>query len=172
MRYIVAAGLFCLVLASPAQAIVVCNQLGCSDRPGVEGTSSQAYSARRSEPRAGRRGRVVRFLPNPPGCPRVRVSCACRLAARWNLRQKFGPRLDKVTEWLAVFRRTHSPGPRVAAIKLRKGAVDHIMGIVGGGPGAWEVEDYNSGGHRNRLRIVSSLRGYILVDTRDRVAQK
>lgn len=105
----------------------------------------------------------VQFISNPSGCGRTRLSCACRLAAAWDL----GPGLDATKTWLRRFARASGPGPRVAA--YRPG---HIMGIVGAEGDGYRVVDYNSGGHRNRTYVVSRdhLRRYTLLDTRARLA--
>ena len=106
----------------------------------------------------------VRFIPNPPGTWRVAVSCAHRLAAYWGL----GKDLDSVSVWPKVFPSASGPGIRIAAVRRD---LHHVIGIVGGGPGAWEVVDFNSGGHKNRAYTISNFSGYRFVDTRSRSAQ-
>lgn len=165
IRSIITAMLMLLAAATAAEA--KCDPIMTNDgRYLCQDGGREVSRQERPQSRSGARTEVIRFLPNPPGCRRIARSCACRLAAYWSL----GKGLDRVRTWPKTFRRTHSPGPGVAAIELRPGGPDHIMGIVGGGPGAWLVADFNSGGHKNRLRRVSSLRGYILVDTRARTA--
>jgi hypothetical protein len=107
----------------------------------------------------------VRFIPNPPGTWRVVASCAHRLAAFWNL----GTGLDKVSTWPHTFARTSGPGVGVAAVRHDQ---HHVIGIIGGGPGAWRVADFNSGGHLNREYTVASFPGYFFLDTRSRLASR
>lgn len=101
----------------------------------------------------------VRFIPNPPGTWRVYVSCAHRLAAYWNL----GPGLDAVSTWPRRFAQVS--GPAIGIAVVRPG---HIMGIIGGGPGAWRVADFNSGYHLNREYTVASFGNVTFVDPRSR----
>lgn len=105
---------------------------------------------------------AVRFIPNPPGTWRVAQSCAHRLSAYWGL----GKGLDKVSEWKKHFARASGPGPHIAAVRRGEG---HVMGIVGGHPGAWQVVDFNSGGHLNRAYTVADFRGYFFLDTTLRI---
>lgn len=105
----------------------------------------------------------VVYIPNPSGTWRVAQSCAHRLAAFWGL----GKGLDKVSTWPHVFARTFSPSIGVAAVRRD---LHHVMGIIGGGPGAWRVADFNSGGHLNREYTIADFKGYFFVDPRTRVA--
>lgn len=93
----------------------------------------------------------VRYIPNPPGTWRVNLSCAHRLAAYWGL----GHGLDAVDTWPHRF--AHASGPCIGCAAYRSG---HIMGIIGGGPGAWVVADFNSGEHLNREYTISHFPGY------------
>lgn len=117
-----------------------------------------SHSARVSQ---ARETRVVEsgitYIPNPPGTWRVELSCAHRLAAYWGL----GRGLDLVATWPRRFARVSAPAVGVAAVRNDR---HHIMGIVGGGPGAWVVADFNSGGHLNREYTVSSFPGFFFVD--------
>lgn len=105
----------------------------------------------------------ISFIPNPAGTWRVAVSCAHRLAAYWSL----GTGLDKVSTWKHRFARANGPGIGMAAVRHSE---RHIMGIIGGGPGAWRVADFNSGGHLNREYTVANLSGYYFLDTRNLVS--
>jgi len=105
----------------------------------------------------------VKFIPNPAGTWRVARSCAHRLAAYWGL----GKGLDKVSEWVRRFPRVGSPGIGIAAVRRDQ---HHIMGIIGGSPGAWRVADFNSGGHLNREYTVADFRGYFFVRPTTKVA--
>lgn len=98
---------------------------------------------------------TIRLLPNPSGCRRIQLSCACRLAAYWGL----GGGLDAVSTWPKRFRRVS--GPAIGVAVVRPG---HIMGIIGGGPGAWRVADFNSGRHLNREYTTSGFGRVIFVD--------
>lgn len=117
-----------------------------------------SHSARVSQ---ARETRVVEsgitYIPNPPGTWRVAVSCAHRLAAYWGL----GHGLDAVATWPRRFALVSAPAVGVAAVRNDR---HHIMGIIGGGPGAWVVADFNSGGHLNREYTVSSFPGFFFVD--------
>lgn len=108
----------------------------------------------------------VTFIPNPPGTWRVHQSCAQRLAAYLGLPNRKGI-LDSVSNWPRLFARAHGPGVGLAAVRSDR---HHIIGIIGGYPGAWRVADFNSGGHLNREYTVSSFKGYFFVDPRSRVA--
>lgn len=108
--------------------------------------------------------RDVTFIPNPSGCPR-RSFCACGLAHYWGL----GDGLNSVSIWPKVFHRASGPGIGIAAVRYDR---HHVMGIVGGGDGAWEVVDFNSGGHQSRRYIRASFAGFFFVDPRSRVASE
>lgn len=109
-----------------------------------------------AKPRHARRH--VEFIPHPRGCPR-RNFCACGLAKFWSL----GPGLDAVRTWVRRYIRAHAPGPGIAAVRRDQ---HHIIGIVGGQPGAWEVVDFNSGGHKSRRYIRTSFEGYFFIAPR------
>lgn len=165
-RAIEALAVACLVLAASSadarprhvsKGIIVCTQQGCSGRA-APGTT-HVRRGRRVE-----REDVV-FIPNPPGTWRIAQSCAHRLAAYWGL----GGGLDAVSTWPRVFARVSGPGVGIAAVRRDQG---HVMGIIGGGPGAWRVADFNSGGHKNREYTISDFRGYFFVDPRSRVARR
>ena len=79
----------------------------------------------------------------PAGCPHR--YCGCASAAyiglpnsdgRWNLARK----------WLAFPRA--APGPGMAVVRG-----GHVAIIIGGGPGAWQLYDPNSGGGRTRIHV-------------------
>lgn len=107
----------------------------------------------------------VRFIPNPPGTWRVSSSCAHRLSAYWGL----GSGLDSVSTWPHVYARVSGPGVGFAAVRRD---LHHVMGIIGGSPGAWLVVDFNSGGHLNREYTITDFRGYFFLDTRSRIASQ
>lgn len=136
----------------------------CDDRYpmncGAQTASRERYSS-------GRMARAdSRSIPNPPGTWRVAQSCAHRLAAYWGL----GKGLDKVSTWPQVFSRASGPAVGLAAVR---GDRHHIMGIIGGGPGAWRVADFNSDGrHGNQEYTVANFGGYFFVDPRIRTASR
>lgn len=107
----------------------------------------------------------VVYIPNPAGTWRIAQSCAHRLSAYWGL----GKGLDKVSEWRRFFARVAGPGNGIAAVRSDN---HHIMGIIGGGPGAWRVADFNSGRHLNREYTVSDFPGFYFLDTRTRIASR
>lgn len=123
---------------------------------GVQITAIQPSNDAWSGMRHGKYDGGVKIIPNPPGTWRVAQSCAHRLAAYWGL----GSGLDKVSTWPARYGRVDGPGIGVAAVRRDQ---HHIIGIVGGGPGAWDVVDFNSGGHLNREYTVSDFHGYFFV---------
>lgn len=79
-------------------------------------------------------------IPHPTGCP-SHLFCGCGLARYWHI---WKPSLNKVTNWLREFPRASGPGIGRAAVRIG-GYHDHVLGIIGGRPGAWEVVDFNSG---------------------------
>ncbi len=128
-------------------------------RPSIpSGGYETAQVTRNGVVRAG-----IVFIPNPPGTWRIVKSCAHRLAAYWGL----GGGLDAVSTWPRVFARAHGPGVGIAVVRP-----GHIMGIIGGGPGAWRVADFNSGQHLNREYTVSDFGRVTFVDPRIRVASR
>lgn len=107
-----------------------------------------------------RRGGNMRSIPNPPGTWRVARSCAQRLAAYWGL----GSGLDKVSTWPDRFAPAPGPGIGIAAVRRDR---HHVLGIVGGSPGQWEVVNFNSDGHHGNLSYVAaSFPGYFFVNPR------
>ena len=178
----IAASLF-VTFATPAEAkrhhrhhhhvklvhlVSVTPQAHCDDRyPASCGIQPVQPQKRATRVASDPNGNSVTFIPNPPGTWRVNLSCAHRLAAYWGL----GKGLDAVPTWPKVFSRASGPGVGLAAVR---GDRHHIMGIVGGGPGAWRVVDFNSvlPSHQNRTYMVSNFGGYFFVDPRTRVAMR
>lgn len=95
-------------------------------------------------------------IPTPAGTWRVARSCGQRLAAFWGL----GGGLDSTGTWPRRFERASGPGPRVAI--YRPG---HVMGIVGGSPGAWRVVSFNGDGYHGNVEFTTSRLGGVLLDT-------
>ena len=135
--------------------------------------SDQSYrqTCGKAETRTTNRARVsvagvdgVRMVPHPAGCPH-RLFCACGLAQYWGL----GGGLNAVRTWPKVFARAFGPSVGIAAVRNDR---HHVMGIIGGGPGAWEVVDFNSGGHQSRIYTTAGFSGYFFVDPRSKVASR
>lgn len=101
----------------------------------------------------------VALISNPDGCP-SRLFCGCGLARYWGIWER---PLNKVSEWVRKFPRAHGPAVGVAAVRRDQ---HHILGIVGGGPGAWEVVDFNSGNHQSRRYVASDFPGYFFLNVR------
>lgn len=170
------AALFMVALANPAEAkkrhhtkhnqiVQITPKAACDDRYPM---NCGVQSSQRAERYSGRRmaRSDSRSLPNPPGTWRVAQSCAHRLAAYWGL----GKGLDKVSTWPQVFARASGPAVGLAAVRRDR---HHVMGIIGGGPGAWRVADFNSDGrHGNQEYTVANFGSYFFVDPRSRVAMR
>lgn len=101
----------------------------------------------------------VELISNPSGCP-ARLFCACGLARHWGI---WRAELNKVSVWAHRFSRAPGPGVGVAAIRRDN---HHILGIEGGGPGAWQVVDFNSGGHASRRYVAADFPGYYFVNVK------
>jgi len=144
---------FCLfgtfAATSTANAIITCNQQGCSDRPtiGAE-TSNQRTSGRYYKAE----GSVVGG--RPAGCPRRYCGCGVSL----KVFGKIIPELNLAYNWKRKFPRT-SPAPGMVA--ARSGHVYYIMRVIDSSTVV--AYDPNSGGGRTRIH-ERSLRGYTVVD--------
>lgn len=101
----------------------------------------------------------IEMISNPGGCP-ARLFCACGLARHWGI---WRAELNKVSVWPKHFPRASGPGVGVAAVR---GDNHHIIGIEGGGPGAWQVVDFNSGGHASRRYTAASFPGYYFLNVK------
>lgn len=101
----------------------------------------------------------VQMIPNPEGCPRT-LFCGCGLARYWGIWKR---ELNKVSEWARHYPRASGPAVGVAAVRRDN---HHIIGIVGGYPGAWEVVDFNSGNHKSRRYTASDFPGYFFLNVR------
>ena len=140
-----------IVAAWPAPAQpVTCNQLGCSDNPGVKrkAKQSRSFSARRHDAS----GNVVGGRPR--GCPRKFCGCEASLYVFGKIK----PMLNLANNWRVMFPRT-SPAPGMVA--ARPGHVFVLMSHVSGS--RWLVHDGNSGGGLTREH-VRSIRGYTIVN--------
>ena len=130
-----------------AAGVVVCNRLGCSDRPGPgKGAvvAASTFDANGNSTLVGRR---------PAGCPYEYCGCEASLYVFGEIR----PKLNVARNWRAMFPRT-TPAPGMAAVRTHHVMV--LMSHVGGD--RWLVHDGNFG-HVTRDH-VRSIRGYTIVD--------
>jgi hypothetical protein len=133
--------------ASRNSGTVVCNQLGCSDRPGPGAraiTAASGVDANGNSTIVGRR---------PAGCPYAYCGCEASLYVFGEIR----PMLNVANNWRLTFPRT-APAPGMVA--ARPGHVFVLMSHVEGD--RWMVHDGNFG-HVTREH-VRSIRGYTIVD--------
>jgi hypothetical protein len=105
------------------------------------------------------RAENVQVISHPSGCP-ARQFCACGLARYWGI---WKASLNLAANWAREFPRAHGPAVGVAAVR---GDRHHVVGIVGGSPGAWQVVDFNSGGHQSHQYTAASFPGYFFVQVR------
>lgn len=136
------------------QALIVCNQLGCSDRSKT-GSRAVTHAGRNAVAAASAfdaNGNVVGG--RPAGCPYE--FCGCEAA-----RYVFGemrPKLNLAANWIRKFPRA-APAPGMAAVRSH-----HVMVLMRHIDGnEWLVHDGNSGGHLTREH-VRSIVGYVIVD--------
>lgn len=127
--------------------VVVCNQLGCSDRPGPGKTAvihAGAVDANGNSIIVGRR---------PSGCPYEYCGCEASLYVFGEIR----PRLNLASNWRKYFPRAKA-APGMAAVRSH-----HVMILMSHADGSnWLVHDGNVN-HMTREHIVS-IRGYTIVD--------
>ena len=92
-----------------------------------------------------------------PACrPWYGLTCGCEVSLKVFGRVVNAPNLKQARVWGQVFQHT-SPG-----VGMVPGRGGHVALIIGGGPGAWELFDPNSGGRLNRIR-TSDLREFAWV---------
>jgi hypothetical protein len=100
------------------------------------------------------------LIPHPQGCPRI-AFCGCGAAV-----EIFGQPIRSL--WLArawfKFPKAQ-PARNTVGVKNHHVVVlkEHVRGKV------WIVADYNSGGHKSRLR-QRSIAGFVIVDPHSRLA--
>lgn len=127
--------------------VVICNHLGCSDRPGPGAqaiTAASALDANGNSTVVGRR---------PHGCPYEYCGCEASLYVFGEIR----PMLNVARNWRAMFPRT-APAPGMAAVRTH-----HVMILMSHVEGKrWLVHDGNFG-HVTREH-VRSIRGYTIVN--------
>jgi len=131
------------------QGIVVCNHLGCSDRPAA---SSRARAE--AAPIIDANGNSTVIGGRPAGCPHAFCGCEASLYVFGKIR----PMLNVARNWRAMFPRA-APAPGMAAVRTHHVMV--LMSHVGGN--RWLVHDGNSGGHLIREHVMS-IAGYTIVD--------
>lgn len=127
--------------------VVVCNKLGCSDRPG------HGQSAVIAESATDANGNSTVVGSRPAGCPYEYCGCEASLYVFGEIR----PRLNVARNWRVIFPRT-APATGMAAVRTH-----HVMVLMSHVNGdRWLVHDGNFG-HETREHIVS-IRGYTIVD--------
>jgi len=131
------------------QAIIVCNQQGCSDNVPTASRQTRQVAATYD---VAYEGTVVGG--RPAGCPWRYCGCGVSL----KVFGKIIPELNLAINWVRKFPRT-SPAPGMVA--ARSGHVFYIQSV--NGDGTVIAFDPNSGGHKTRVHTVS-LRGYHVVD--------
>lgn len=139
-----------------ARPVIVCNQLGCSDRPGVE-RSERNFSARRHNYDAHGNDTII-IGGRPAGCPKA--YCGCGTAKFLGLSDK---RLNLADNWPVIFPRTHARPGAVAARNYKVRGYGHVMYLIAHVRGKiWRVRDYNSGHGLSRIHN-RSVAGYSFV---------
>jgi len=124
----------------------------CGDRICPYSSPAPTTSASVQERQASRDSYVIGGVP--PECrPWYSLSCGCQLSLKIFGRVIHSPNLKQARTWGQVF---HHIGARVGAVV---GRGHHVAYIQGGGPGAWELWDPNSGGNKTRIR-TSNLREF------------
>ena len=141
---------------SHTQTLIVCNQVGCSDRTKT-GSRPATDDGRNAGAAAGAldaNGNAGVVGSRPAGCPYE--FCGCEAA-----RYIFGsdrPELNLASNWIRKFPRA-APAPGMAAVRSH-----HVMVLMRHIEGSeWLVHDGNSGGHLTREHVVS-ISGYVIVD--------
>ncbi|HZD89478.1 MAG TPA: hypothetical protein VE224_05225 [Pseudolabrys sp.] len=132
--------------ARAVHGLVVCNRLGCSDRPhsaeAVE--SASAYDANGNGALVGRR---------PAGCPYEYCGCEASLYVFGKIRRD----LNAARNWRIMFPRA-AAAPGMAAVRTH-----HVMILMSHVSGSnWLVHDGNF--NHQTLEHVVSIRGYTVVD--------
>ncbi len=127
--------------------IVVCNHLGCTDRPlgGTHAGIAPVIDANGNSAVVGHR---------PAGCPHAFCGCEASLYVFGKIR----PPLNVARNWRVMFPRT-AAAPGMAAVRTH-----HVMILMSHVDGnRWLVHDGNSGGGKTREHVMS-IRGYAIVD--------
>ncbi len=131
---------------------VVCNHLGCSDRPGPGARAAAAAPA--FDDGYDANGNSVIVGGRPQGCPHQFCGCEASLYVFGEIR----PMLNVARNWRTMFPRT-APAPGMVAARRH-----HVMVLMSHVSGhEWLVHDGNSGGGKTREH-VRSIRGYTIVN--------
>jgi hypothetical protein len=143
------------------QAVIVCNERGCSDR--VPAVAADAAVGSAATPRVHRQrahldanGNEVVIGRRPAGCPYEFCGCEASIYLFGRVRRD----LNLASNWIKAFDRT---APAAGMVAARNHHVMVLMRHVDGND--WLVHDGNSGGHLTREH-VRSIRGYVIVDPR------
>jgi hypothetical protein len=143
------------------QAVIVCNERGCSDR--VPAAAADAAVTSAETPRAHKRrahldanGNEVIISRRPSGCPYEFCGCEASIYLFGHMRRE----LNLASNWIKAFART---APAAGMVAARNHHVMVLMRHVDGDE--WLVHDGNSGGGFTREH-VRSIRGYVIVDPR------
>jgi hypothetical protein len=120
--------------------------------------TSRGYAYHRSGLRANEEIAVVGHRSSTCAHAVGGLSCGCDTARYFGVRisvHRNGKHdLDLASNWRYL---KQSSGPCVGCAAWRSG---HVMAIVGGRPGAWEVMDFNSGHGRTHSYTVARFPGY------------
>ena len=139
-----------------AQATVVCDLRGCSDRVTArprhqDATARDAFAA--ASP-LDANGNTVVVAGRPAGCPYEFCGCEASRYVFGEIRRE----LNLASAWAKKFPRT-APAAGMAAVRNH-----HVMILMSHVDGSdWLVHDGNSGNHLTREH-VRSIAGYVIVD--------
>jgi len=136
------------------QAIVVCDQRGCSDRATPRQARDDANTARADVNVVDGNGNEAVIGGRPEGCPYEFCGCEASRYVFGEIRRE----LNLASAWIRKFPRAE-PAPGTAA--ARNHHVMILISHVGGRD--WLVHDGNSGNHKTREH-VRSIAGYVIVD--------
>jgi hypothetical protein len=135
-----------------AQATIVCDLRGCSDRvPARRPGAGNAFAAASAVDANGNEAVVG---GRPSGCPYEFCGCEASLYVFGEIRRG----LNLASAWAKIFPRT-APASGMAAVRNH-----HVMILMSHVDGRdWLVHDGNSGNHLTREH-VRSIAGYVIVD--------
>ena len=136
------------------QAIVVCDQRGCSDRVTARAARDEGRTARADANPADANGNPTVVGGRPAGCPSEFCGCEASLYVFGEIRRE----LNLASAWMRKFPRAQ-PAAGMAAVRNH-----HVMILMSHVDGKdWMVHDGNSGGRLTREH-VRSIAGYVIVD--------
>jgi len=137
-----------------SQALVVCDQRGCSDRAAARASRDEGRTARADASAVDANGNEAVVGGRPSGCPSEFCGCEASLYVFGEIRRD----LNLASTWMRKFPRTQAAAGMAA---VRNHHVMILMSHVGGKD--WMVHDGNSGGRKTREH-VRSIAGYVIVD--------